>query len=202
MSSKMHAPIKTTEIEPVDHTKRKVTLRKKRGPKKKYISKEERELRLLTPRMRDLAEGRLSVEDLDFEELSRGQLRDKNGNFTGAKPALLPRAWHERVAREMVLRGESEFRKDFDGALRAMSQLALNERTPSRERFLASQYIIERIMGKIPDKVETKTEVTVFDAAIENGDFLVDLGEDPKAIEPAVDEGPMGDVHVQDMREV
>lgn len=178
----------------MDHTKRKVTLRKKRGPKKKQLSKAEKELRLLTPRMRDLAEGRMSVEDLDFEELARGQLRDSLGRFSGTAPAMLPRGWHERIAKEMLLRGESEFRKNFDGALRAMAHLALNDRTPSRERFLASQYIIERIMGKIPDKQEIKSEVTVFDTAIENGDFLVDLGEEPTAVESFVDAEEVDDV--------
>jgi len=161
-----------------------VVLRKKRGPKKVHLSKEERELRALTPRMRDLAEGRLSVEDLDFEELQRGQLRDKNGNFTGRKPAILPRAWHERVAQELIRRGESEFRKNFNGALQAMVTLATNEKTPARERLAASQYVIERIMGKIPDKVETKSEITVFDQLVQDGSLLVDLGE-----RPALEEG-------------
>lgn len=163
----------------------RVVLRKKRGPQKKHLSKEERELRALTPRMRDLAEGRLKVEDLDFEELQRGQLRDKNGNFTGRKPAVLPRAWHERVAQELIRRGESEFRKNFDGALKAMVDLATNPKVASRERFLASQYVIERIMGKIPDKLETKSEVTVFDQLIQDGSLLVDLGEQ-KEIEEGI----------------
>lgn len=161
----------------VPESRARVVLRKKRGPKKVALSKEERELRALTPRMRDLAEGRLSVEDLDFEELQRGQLRDKNGNFTGRKPAILPRAWHERVAQELIRRGESEFRKNFDGALKAMVQLATDPRVASRERFLASQYVIERIMGKIPDKVETKSEVTIFDQMVQDGSLLMDLGE-------------------------
>lgn len=168
----------------VPQSRARVVLRKKRGPKKQTLSKEEREMRALTPRMRDLAEGRLKVEDLDFEELQRGQLRDKNGNFTGRKPAVLPRAWHERVAQELIRRGESEFRKNFDGALSAMVNLATNQFTPARERFLASQYVIERIMGKIPDKVETKSEVTIFDQMVQEGTLLMDLGE-----RPAIEEG-------------
>lgn len=157
--------------------KLKLTQRRKRGPKKKTLTAAERELRLMTPRMRDLAEGRLKVEDLDWEELTRGQLRDKNGKFSGTRPAILPRAWHDAVAAEIVRGAEAEFRRNFDGAMATMVQMATNPGTPARERLAAAQYVIERTIGPIVQKTENKTEIAVFDAAVANGEFLVDLGE-------------------------
>lgn len=132
----------------------------------------------MTPRMRDLAEGRLKVEDLDWEELTRGQLRDVNGKFTGRKPALLPREWHDAITAEIVRGAQAQFRKNFDATMEVLVKMALNPQTPAREKLAASQYVIERVIGKIPDKQEVKTEITVFDEAVANGQFLVDLGEE------------------------
>lgn len=129
----------------------------------------------MTPRMRDLAEGRLKVEDLDWEELTRGQLRDKNGGFTGRKPAMLPRNWHDAISAEIVRGATAQFRKNFDSTMDVLVKMALDPRTPAREKLAASQYIIERVIGKIPDKQEIKQEITVFDEAVANGSFLVDL---------------------------
>lgn len=158
--------------------KPKVTLRRaKRGPKKKSIPKKELELRALTPKMRDLAEGRLKVEDLDWEELVQGRLKDSTGKFSGAAPAILPREFHERISQEIIVRADSQFRQNFDGAMQALIGLVTNERTPARERLAAAQYVIERTIGKVPDKTEIKQEISVFDKLVQSGELLIDLGE-------------------------
>lgn len=156
--------------------------RGKRGPKKKVLTAEEKALRAMTPRMRDLAEGRLRVEDLDWEELTRGQLRDASGGFRGSKPAMLPREWHDAITAEIVKGAQAQFRVNFDSTMNVLVAMALNPLTPAREKLAASQYIIERVIGKIPEKQEIKSEISIFDSAVANGDFLVDLGE-PDAIE-------------------
>jgi hypothetical protein len=164
-------------LEPIEDKPRVTLERRKRGPKKHVKTKAELELSLMSPRMRDLAEGRLKVEDLDWEELMRGQIRDKNGNFTGAKPAILPRSWHDRIAGEIVKGAEAQFRENYDMTMKVLIDLVANPRTPARERLAAVQYMQERVIGKITEKREIKTEVTVFEEMVSNGAFLVDLGE-------------------------
>lgn len=164
--------------DPPEPDKPRINLsRKKRGPAKKSIPKKELELRALTPKMRDLAEGRLKVEDLDWEELLQGRLKDSTGRFSGAAPAVLPREFHTRIAQEIIVRAESKFRENFDDAMQALIGLINNERTPARERLAAAQYVIERVIGKIPEKQEVKQEITVFDTLVQSGELLVDLGE-------------------------
>lgn len=170
-------------IRPGDEFERKEDIpkinlsRRKRGPAKKTKTKAELELQALTPRMRDLAEGRLKLEDLDWDELVKGQLKDVNGNFTGRAPALLPRMFHERIAEELIVRAQSQFRKNFQSAMDQMQRLVEDPRTPARERLAASQYVIERVMGKMTEKQEIKQEISVFDRLVQDGSLLMDLGE-------------------------
>ncbi|QPX62629.1 hypothetical protein SEA_WOLLYPOG_80 [Arthrobacter phage Wollypog] len=164
--------------DPPEPDKPRINLsRKKRGPAKKHIPKKEMELRALTPKMRDLAEGRLKVEDLDWEELLQGRLKDSTGKFSGAAPAVLPRSFHTAIAQEIIIRAESKFRENFDDAMKALIGLVNNEKTPARERLAAAQYVLERVIGKIPEKQEIKSEVTVFDQLVNSGGLLIDLGE-------------------------
>ncbi len=152
--------------------------RRKRGPAKVTKTKAQKELEALTPKMRDLAEGRLKVEDLDWEELVQGRLKDSSGKFNGSPPSVLPRAFHTQIAQEIIIRAESEFRKNFDGAMKALVKMVNDEKTPARERLAAAQYVLERVIGKIPEKQEVKQEITVFDTLVQSGGLLIDLGED------------------------
>jgi hypothetical protein len=165
------------DVEPKEDKPTILLTRRKRGQKKKTLSRKELELRAMTPRMRDLAEGRLSIDDLDWEELTKGMLRDKNGNFTGAKPAMLPREWHEKMAAEILKGAEAQFRKNYQLTMDTLVKMVESERTPAREKLAAIIYMQERTIGKVTEKREVKTEVTVFDTMVQNGEFLMDLGE-------------------------
>lgn len=148
--------------------------RKKGRPVKKKTAAR-RAMEALSPRWQDFEAGRLKVEDLDWEELSRGQLRNASGNFRGPKPAILPRAWHDELAKRAVQHGQDVLTRNLDVALNSLLHLA--EFGDSRERLGASTYITDRVMGLMTQKTENKTEITVFGDAIKNGEFLVDLGE-------------------------
>lgn len=176
----MREPIHPGDLEGTVPKVQRIRLEKrgKRGPKRKAKTKRQKELEVLSPRMRDLAEGRLRVEDLEWDELIRGQLRDRNGGFSGPRPALLPREWSDAIAAEIVRGAQSQFRLNFDSTMQVLVGLALDPRTPAREKLAASQYIIERVIGKIPEKQEIKSEISVFDTAVANGEFLMDLGEE------------------------
>lgn len=168
-----HQPVSTEDIantEPVVLQKRG-----KRGRPVKRKSTARRAMEALSPRWQDFQAGRLKVEDLDWEELQRGQLRNKNGGFSGGRPQILPRAWHDELAKRAAQHGQDVLTRNIDVAVNALVVLAASG--PPREKLGASMYITDRVLGLMTQKTETKTEITVFSQAVENGDFLVDLGE-------------------------
>lgn len=93
------------------------------------------------------------VETLDPTELARGQLKDKNGEFKGRPPAIVPRAFHDACIRELISRGKTLYQENYVQAINAMTEIAQNGDKDS-DRIKAAQFVIERLEGKVPDKVE------------------------------------------------
>lgn len=156
------------------------------NPKRKD-GRTDRQAMAISPRYRKFLSGEMTVEDLDWEELLRGQLKDENGTFSGAKPRLLPREWHDAIAREIVQRADSKFRENYDAAMEALTQMVTSPRTPAREKLAAAQYIIERTIGKIEDRQKVTVEVSKFDQLVEGGQLIVDI-EDDLALPPGKSE--------------
>lgn len=101
-----------------------------------------------------LLSGELDVADLDEEELARGYCKDKNGRFSGRPPMVVPRELHDRMRRELLKRGDDLFAESFVEAVRTMANIALDTRAEDKDRIKAAQYVIERVAGKVPEKVE------------------------------------------------
>lgn len=101
-----------------------------------------------------LLAGELDVEDLDEEELARGYCKDKNGRFTGRPPKVVPRELHDRMRRELLKRGEEVFAQSFVDSIRALADIACSPSVKDADRIRAAQYVVERIAGKVPEKVE------------------------------------------------
>ena len=172
---KPHAPRTTADIA-ADDGRIVLQKRRKKGRPKKAKSADRKALETLSPRWQDYQAGRLKVEDLDWEELTRGQLRNKNGDFRGGQVKVLPKAFHDELLRRAKEHGQEFFTRNLDVALNSLVHLA--RFGDDREKLGASTYITDRVMGLMTQKQETKTEITVFSEAIEKGDFLVDLGEE------------------------
>lgn len=156
--------------------------RKKRGRPKKKKTAARRALEQLSPRWQDYQAGRLKVEDLDWEELTRGQIRNASGNFRGGQPKVLPKAFHDELLRRAKEHGQEFFTRNLDVALQSLVTVA--EYGPPREKVQAAIYITDRAMGLMTQKQEVEQTVTVFHDAIKSGEFLVDLGEADELEEP------------------
>lgn len=156
----------------------------KKRKRRKQKSARRREIEKLSPRMQDLAEGRLNIEDLDFEELTRGQLRGSDGKFNGPKPHAIPRVFHDAMQREISKRMQDMFNGKLQLSFDALVHLA--KTGPARERLAAAQYLMERAIGPITQQSVVKSEVTIFDQQVSSGGFLMDLGEvdEPKEASP------------------
>ena len=105
-----------------------------------------------------LLSGELSVDDLDDEELARGQLKDKNGRFQGRAPKVVPQQLVSAMRNELVKRAQNNLRQALlKSGIKTLTQLAENAVDES-VRLRAAQAIIERTMGKVPDKVQIAAE--------------------------------------------
>lgn len=129
-------------------------------------------------RMQMLIDGEIKIEDLDDEELRRGQLRSKDGDFRGRPPQLIPRTFHEAIVRELIERGNAKLRDNLEASLSVITQMAMNPKTPARERLAAAQYVVERTMGKIPEKQIVQAQVAKWEAQMEDVVFDIPDGKD------------------------
>lgn len=155
---------------------------------------EEREERILqlhntrsmSQRYQDLMDGTLSVEDLDDEECVRGQLRAADGTFRGRPPKAVPRELYLKMQSEATKRWENKLKGLVTLSIEALEGIVRNGRS-EMVRYQAATYLMERTMGKTPDRVQISAEVKRWEGVASN--ILVDLGE-AKAIEPTE-----GDTH-------
>lgn len=113
----------------------------------------------VTGRYALLAQGHLSVEDLDDEELSRGQLKDKNGQFRGRPPKMVPNELLQAMRKEWLSRAEAKLREAlYEGGIKTYVDLAKDTTIDPGVRLRAADRITERTMGKVPDKVQIAAE--------------------------------------------
>jgi len=94
------------------------------------------------------------VATLSPEELARGMLRDKHGSFTGRPPSIVPRAFHDACIRELLGRGRILYKENYIAAIEAMTAIAQNPNAKESDRIKAATFVIERLEGKVPDKLE------------------------------------------------
>lgn len=94
------------------------------------------------------------VNSLTAEELARGQLMDKNGNFQGRPPSFVPKAFHDACIKELLGRGRVLYKENYIKAISAMSEIASSKTAKDADRIKAAIFVIERLEGKVPDKLE------------------------------------------------
>lgn len=103
--------------------------------------------------------GKITVEDLDDEELSRGQLRALDGTFRGRPPRVVPSEMVQAMRREWLKRAEAKLRDALlEKGIGTLTELAGNENIDAAVRLRAAEKIIERTMGKVPDRVQLAAE--------------------------------------------
>jgi hypothetical protein len=92
--------------------------------------------------------GEITVEDLDDEELALGRLKAIDGTFRGRPPKVVPGEMVAAMRREWLSRAEAKLRE----ALMSKGIGVLTELARAAEK------IIERTMGKVPDRVQLAAE--------------------------------------------
>jgi hypothetical protein len=147
-----------------------LTVRQKTASGRRYRARTAKAWGKMRQTMRDLnITMEEFVESLTNEELARGQIRDKNGNFGGRPPAWIPRDFHRACLKELMRRGATLWRENYVAAIQVMTEIATGKgagrhATPG-ERLRAAQYVVERLEGKIPERVEIQIDAP-WEAAI------------------------------------
>jgi hypothetical protein len=110
-------------------------------------------------RYADLAAGRISVDDLDDEELARCQLKDINGHFTGKPPKMLPSVLVHDMRRAYLLRAEGRLREALmECGVGVMIEIASDGNLDPAVRLRAAKEILDRGLGKVSEKITIKAE--------------------------------------------
>jgi hypothetical protein len=94
------------------------------------------------------------VATLSPEELVRGQLKDHTGRFTGRPPKWIPAEFFQACIRQLLREGDRMWREAYFDAIKAFTAIATDPNVEPKDRLKAGQYVIERVAGKTPDKVE------------------------------------------------
>ncbi len=123
--------------------------------------------RQLPSRYEAFLTGELTVEDLDDEELRRGQLRDRDGGFKGRPTNVVPRSFHKAIADEIINRTNGRLGRYVGLAVEVLVEIAENKRAPAVARYQAATYLMERVVGKIPDKVQQEVVMKKFENDLE-----------------------------------
>lgn len=103
--------------------------------------------------------GEIKVEDLDDEEVARGQLRNEAGTFAGRPPTVVPAELVQAMRREWLSRAEDKLRNALlEKGIGTLTELAGSDRVDPAVRLRAATALIERVMGKVPDKIQLAAE--------------------------------------------
>lgn len=122
--------------------------------------KKDRELAKAIPddRMRAIATGELSVEDLDDEELLRGQTRDRRGGFGYKPPLAIPKVVYDKMVQEVFKRADRKLQQSLLDVVEQMIRIATSEMAEDKDKLKAGMWIFERLRGKVPDNVVLSTD--------------------------------------------
>jgi len=114
--------------------------------------------------------GEISVEDLDDEEIFRGQLRNKSGSFAGRPPNYVPREFAIAVQHEAARRFMAEIGGLVPESLAAV-QRVLEKRHPQPgdgATVQAAFKVLERFAGRVPETLRLDTgKVSKWDESVQ-----------------------------------
>jgi len=145
----------------------------------------------VNPRMMQFQTGELSFDDLDDEEIRRGQFRSAAGTFQGRPVDMVPRKFYDELVRETVRRANNEFRMQLQPMIGVLTELATTRKVAADARHKSAVYLLERTLGKVPDKTIIEATVKPWEDNIEGlivetpevvkGEVVKEIGEASEA---------------------
>lgn len=119
-------------------------------------------------------------EDLSIwtdEELRRGQRKSKRGIWEGRPPAIVPKALHDELVKRTLDEAQQLMRDNLLEAVRVLTALVADSSVEPKDRIKAVEIVMNRVMGKAPDKVEVSGEMKPWEVVLQGG-IIRDTAED------------------------
>jgi hypothetical protein len=107
----------------------------------------------------DVLERPSSIKDWDDEELERGQRKDKNGQFRGRPPTIVPTECYNELTRRLFSRAEKLMRDNLLEAIEQLTRIAKSDFADDNAKIKAIDMMMNRVLGKVPDKVNLHASV-------------------------------------------
>jgi hypothetical protein len=141
--------------------------RRARRPDDKRLSKYKTRKPRAKTRWQQLIDGDIGVEDLDEGEIAAGKVRDSLGRISSKAPKLVPRAIEQALRLEFQRRINGRLGGMVDQALTTLETVQIAHWAPADAKVKAAVHVLDRSLGKVPDKLEAQIEVRKFEQDIE-----------------------------------
>lgn len=145
-----------------------------------------------------IAQGLLSLDDWDDEELIRGYRRTRSGKF-GKPPRFIPREVQQQAFRVLASRGTNKLQGVLLESIEQLVDLVRNADS-EKVRLEAIKEVMNRVVGKTPDIVLSGSakpwEEALMDAIVPLSSappLELEMGDDGIAVLPYVPVGPEED---------
>lgn len=116
----------------------------------------------ISERMEFLVENPEEFKKLSNEEIVKGRLKSIDGTFKGRPPAYVPQKFADLMRREQIRRWEEKVAETLQPSLEVLHDIAqgkIQGRVPADARMKSAIYLIERTVGKVPEKTEMQVEL-------------------------------------------
>ncbi len=98
--------------------------------------------------------GKEDLSSWDDDELIRGQRRNKNGKFGGKPPKVVPKALHDELVKRAMSSAMQLLNTNLVAAVTELTKIAKSSVAEDKDKLKAIELIMNRVMGKAPDKIE------------------------------------------------
>jgi hypothetical protein len=154
-------------------------------------------------RYQQLIDGVLTV---DVAQLAPGDLlvvQVVNGGFSGTPPKVIPWVMHDALRAAMARRTERQLGRQLPQVTEALIKIALDPKLNAQARVQAISLVLDRAIGKVPDKSESTINVTAkWEEAVKGGTILVDLETPPRIELTEEDEAEIVEAEIVEQKQI
>lgn len=90
----------------------------------------------------------------DDDELQHGRRRDRNGNFGGSDPQLVPKLLQNEITKRIFAKANELMRNNLVMAVEELMLIVKGADTENKDKLKAIQMIMDRTMGKEVQRIE------------------------------------------------
>lgn len=96
--------------------------------------------------------GKLSVEELDDEELAKGQIRKPDGKFTDNN--FVSAEIHQQIVSQLYMRADQKLQENLLATVDSITEIAQGTAYEPADRLKAATWVYERLRGKTPTEIK------------------------------------------------